>query len=136
MTDRINITEIQAIQSELQTMDAYITAQQNVSSLIDLGGKLASWIAFTGEQQSKAKRVWRKEVTRCYDNYVFSKMAFDMKVTPSMANKYAEGKSGEYEADYEMVERTHRSCVHILDFLRTCISALKQEMQTFNSQTI
>ena len=135
MTDQ-QLSQIKAIQSELETMDVYITSQQNVSALIDLGGKLASWIAFTGEQQSNAKRAWRKEVARCYDNYVFSKMAFGMKVTPSMANKYAEAKSGEYEADYEMVERTHRSCVHILDFLRTCISALKQEMSTFNSQPL
>lgn len=130
----LKLLEIQAIQSELESIDKDISGLQSIIYLIDLGGKLSSWIAFTGEQMSIAKKIWRNETGKAYDNYVFSKAAHGIPITPTMANKYAEAKAGEWEGDYQFVERVNRSATHILDFLRTAISALKAEQAAANYQ--
>lgn len=130
----LKISEVQAIQVALETIDSEISGLQSITYLIELGGKLSSWIAFTGEQLSIAKKIWREETAKAYDNYVFSKAAHGIPITPTMANKYAEAKSGKWEGDYQFIERVNKSATHILDFLRTAISALKAEQAAANYQ--
>lgn len=129
-----NISYIQAIQSELEAINLRINKEQSIDNLIDLGGQISSWIAFSGDMMSNTKRLWRKEIARAYESYVFSKAAQNLVISPSMATKYAEAKSGDWEADYELCERVNRTLTHTLEFLRTVISALKQEKYSSNFQ--
>lgn len=132
MNAELQMSAIEAIQSELESINLEITATQSIANLIDLGGRIAAWMAFSANQMPIAKRIWRKETVRAYDSYVFSKMAQGMVIPPSMANKYAEARAGDHEADYEFVERINRATVHILDLIRTAISALKEEQKITN----
>jgi hypothetical protein len=132
MKQGLLLTEIEAIHSELVSIDSQIKANQSVHDLIDLGGQLTAWLAFTGEQMAIAKSIWRSETAKAYDTFVFSKMAQGMTITPTMANKYAEARSGNHEAEYEFCERVNRSITHTLDFLRTAISALKEEQKAYS----
>lgn len=133
MNSELNLTEVEAIQSQLEAINLEITHTQSIAHLIDLGGKLSAWMAFTGEQMAKAKKKWRSEVARAYDSYVFSRMSQGMSIPPSMANEYAKARAGEHEGNYEFIERVNRSITHILDFLRSCISALKEEQKAFTT---
>jgi hypothetical protein len=136
MNAELQISEIQAIQSELEAINLEITATQSISQLIDLGGKLAAWVALSGDQMAIAKRIWRKETVKAYDSHVFSKMASGMAIHASIANKYASARAGDYEANWDLCDRVNKTCVHILDFLRTVISALKEENKIYNNNTI
>lgn len=133
MNATLQINEVKAIQSELEAVNIEIASTQSIPQLIDLGGKLAAWLAFSGDQMAVAKRAWRKEEARAYDAYIFSRIAQGMSIQASLANKYAAARAGDCEADYELCERVNRSCVHIMDFLRTVISALKEEQKAFQN---
>lgn len=132
MTIDLQLPEMEAIHTELTAINLQITATQSIAALIDLGGQITAWMAFTGEQMAIAKKIWRAETAKAYDSYVFSRMAQGMTIPPSMANKYAESRSGEQEGNYEFCERVNRSLVHCLDFLRSCISALKEEQKAYS----
>ncbi|MCW3466529.1 hypothetical protein [Chitinophaga nivalis] len=132
MNTTLQLTEVEAIYSELTAINLQITSNQSVHSLIDLSGQLAAWLAFTGEQMAICKKIWRAATAKAYDSYVFSKLAHDISISPSMANKYAGAKSGDEEAQYEFCERVNRAIVHTIDLLRTCISALKAEQQAYS----
>lgn len=132
MNATLQISKIQAIQSELESINLEITATQSIALLIDLGGRLSAWLAFSGEQMSIAKRIWRKETVIAYDSHVFSKMAQGMEIQATLANKYAAARAGDHEANWDLCERVNRSCVHVLDFLRSVISALKEENKVYN----
>jgi|SRR5882757_838157 len=127
-----HLYRLRDIQTELENINTVITSTQSIGQLIDLGGVLSSWIAYTGEQMSVAKRIWRNETAKAYDNHIFSKMAQGMQIQATLANRYATAKAGNYEAIWESIERTNRTCVHILDFLRTAISALKEENKAYS----
>lgn len=129
----LRLSELQAIQSELESVNLHITSTQSISALIDLAGKIAAWLAFSGEQMAIAKKIWRSYTAKAYDNYVFNKVARGFTITPSMANKYAEARVGEHESNYEYCERINRAATHTLDILRTCISALKAEQTAYNN---
>ena len=134
MNTILNISEILGIQSTLESINLQITSTQSIAALIDLGGNLNAWMAFSGEQMSISKRIWRAETAKAYDSYIFSRMAHGMTIPPSMANKYAEAKSGDHEANYQLCERVNRSITHTIEFLRTVISALKEEQKVYNYQ--
>lgn len=133
-----HLDKLWSIQAELENINTVISSTQSINHLIDLGGTLSAWMAYTGEQMSVAKRTWRRETAQAYDNHVFSRLAQGMEIQATLANKYAASKAGGYEADYEFVERINRSCVHILDFIRTAISALKEENKAYlqNNNTL
>ncbi len=125
------MSEIHAIQTELEQINEKITSVQSISFMVDLAGQLAAWLAFSGEQMAIAKKKWRAAKVRAYDNYAFSKAASGLKITPSVATDYAQARSGDEESDYEHCERVNKAITHTLDVLRTCISALKAEQFAF-----
>jgi hypothetical protein len=133
MNVQIQISVVEAIQSELEAINLEITSTQSIANLIDLGGRLSAHLAFTGQQMAIAKKVWRKEVSKAYDSFVFSRMSQGLTVPPSMAKDYVQARAGDQEGTYEFIERVHRSCTHIIDFLRSCISALKEEQKVFTA---
>lgn len=129
----ILITEIQAIQSELESINLRISCTQSISQLIDLGGVIAGWMAFTGEQMSHAKAKWRRDtVDACSEGVILMDADGNAIKNPSVINKYIAARVGDSEADYEFIERVNKSCTHCLDFLRTAISALKEEQKVYS----
>lgn len=128
----LNIQEVQAINNYVQSFSAFeeMPIQELHKILFTLGG----FLAFTGEQMSLAKKLQHQEEKKAYDSFIFSKMAQDIKITPTMANKYVDGCCAEFIGDYLLCERTNRAIVHVMDSLRTIISSLKQEMYQLKSQ--
>jgi hypothetical protein len=128
-----DLTGVLAIQSELEAINLKITSTQSIHELIDLGGVLAAWMAFTGEQMARAKATWRLKTAEyvrlgvCLTNVEGEPIN-----SASVINKYIASLGGEEEADYEFIERVNRSCTHCLDFLRSAISALKEEQKQYN----
>lgn len=133
MKTGFQIDTVEIIQQQLTEINTEISSSQSIQAIIDKGVELTAWMAFTGEQMAIAKRIWREHTAKAYDSFVFSKMAQGMNITPTMANKYAEAKAGEYEANYQFCERVNRSISHTIDFLRTVISALKEEQKITNA---
>ncbi len=135
MNVELQISYVEAIQGELEAINLEITSTQSIANLIDLGGRLSAHLAFTGQQMAIAKKIWRKEISKAYDSFVFSRMSQGLTVPPSMAKDYVQAKAGESEGTYEFIERAHRSCSHVLDFLRSCISALKEEQKIYSGNS-
>ncbi|MFB6456539.1 hypothetical protein ACE38W_14795 [Chitinophaga sp. Hz27] len=131
MNSELNLPAVEAIHTELLQMDSLITGLQSITALIDLSGRLSAWLAFTGEQMAAAKREWRASTRKAYESHVFSRVSQSLRISPSMATDYAKAKSGDNEATYEFCERVHRTITHIIDLVRTVISALKEEQKVF-----
>lgn len=129
----VMINEVLAIQSELESINLRISSQQSIHDLIDLGGVIAGWMAFTGEQMANAKAYWRQvSQAACESGVKLKDGAGDYVKTPSIVTKYIQSLTGYAEADYEFIERVNKSCTHTLDFLRSCISALKEEQKAYS----
>lgn len=125
----INFSYVQSIDSELQALDEEAIRSQNISYLMEQGIKIAAWISLTGSEMSKAKKNWNDEKAKTYRDVRASMKAVGDNYGPMLFRDYVGAKCADTEYIYDSIERTHRSCERILDFLRTCISGLKAEIQ-------
>lgn len=57
MNVELQTNQVEAIQSELEAINLEITSTQSISKMIDLGGRLAAHMAFTGQQMAIAKKL-------------------------------------------------------------------------------
>jgi len=126
----IKFTEVQAIDSELQSMSEDAIRTQNITYLMEQGMRIAAWISFTGHELAKAKKLWNDEKAKTYRDVRASMKSQGETYGPMLFKDYVSAKCGDREFVFDSIERTHRSCERILDFLRTCISGLKAEMQS------
>lgn len=128
----IQLSECQAIDTELQSIDQEAIKTQNINYLMELGLKIAGWISFTGNEMAKAKKIWSDKKAKVYQDVRLSMKAIGDDYKPMVFKDYVAAKCAQEEYGYDSIERTHRSCERVLDFIRTCISALKSEL--FSSQ--
>lgn len=123
---QIQPTELQAI---LDTVEGTGFEQvQSISLLIDWGFKLQQWMAFAGSQQAACKRALHDARRQAMVNLVASLKANGAEMAISLQKQYVDDLCAEQNYNYELAQRCNRACVHGLDFIRTCISTLKQEL--------
>lgn len=110
------------------TADGY-TASQSVHWLIDQLGLLVKAMAFINGQMAIAKMVLNEKKRIAYELLVSSKIAEAEYFAPSLAKDYIAARVSEEQYQYDLCERTSRTIVHTVEALRSCISALKEELK-------
>jgi hypothetical protein len=113
--------------------DGY-TAAQSISWLIDQVGMLCKSLAFVNNQMAVAKKILNKAKVRAYNTLVTSSEANREYYSASLAKDYISAKIEQEQYDYDICERCSRTLLHTIEALRTCISALKEEVKTTNYQ--
>jgi len=119
-----------SLQAVLDTIEGTPFSEvQSISLLMDWGFKLQQWMAFAGSQQAEAKKLLHDARRQAMVNLVASLKANGATLAPSLQKDYVNDLCAEENYNYELAERCNRCCVHALDFVRTCISTLKIELQ-------
>jgi len=108
------------------------TDYKSVSSgvqLMEYGFQLQQWMAFSGSQVAECKEAVHKARRQAMVNLVASLKANGASLSPSLQKDYVNDLCGKEIMLYELAGRVNATCTHSLDFIRTCISLLKAEMQ-------
>lgn len=113
--------------------DGY-TSSQSISWLIDQVGLLCKSLAFVNNQMAVAKKILNKRKVAAYNNLIGSTLANNETISPMLAKDYISAKIEQEQYDYDITERCSRTLLHTIEALRTCISALKEEMKTASYQ--
>lgn len=121
-----HVKELEKIQALLggNTVESIST----IDGWLEWGSKLSQWLAYSGQCMSTSKKELLDARARFYESFVFNMKARGLDWIPASAiNKYVEAKCSSEQYKYDLSERVNRSTVHMLDFVRTAISSLKQE---------
>lgn len=102
---------------------------QSIEKLIEYGFQLQQWMAFSGEQMSIAKETLHRTRKQAHINTIASLGSREKKYAPSLVKEYINDCCSKELGNYELAERCNRTCTHCVDLVRTCISALKEEMK-------
>lgn len=117
------------LQAILDTIEGTTFDQvQAISLLMEWGFKLQSWMAFAGGQQAESKKALHDARRKAMVNLIASLQANGATLAASLQREYVNDLCAAENYNYELAERCNRSCVHSLDFIRTCISVLKEEL--------
>jgi hypothetical protein len=131
MIQELQIARVeQAVQFLESSAEGY-THTQSINWLIDQVGTLCQALAFINGQQAVAKKLLNKAKVRAYEKMV-RQYGEQKYFSPSLAKDYVNSLCDDEQYNYDICERATRTIVHTLDTLRTCISALKEEMKTIN----
>lgn len=76
-----------------------------------------------------AKRILNIQKVKAYHNMIASSIANASYFAPSLAKEYVSAQCSKEQYDYDVCERCSRTITHTLEALRTCISALKEELK-------
>lgn len=106
---------------------------QSISALMELGSRLANHIAFTGSEVAKAKKALLLAKKQAYFKAMEDLKNKGKEVAPSLVKDFVQTMCAEQEERYLLCDRMNATATHTLDFVRTCLSCLKAEMQTINS---
>lgn len=77
------------------------------------------------EMMALKKRALNDARAKAYQNFHFSSLAQKKTVSPALAKDYIHSKCSQEQLEYDLYERCSRTIVHLIDGLRTSISALK-----------
>ena len=113
--------------------DGY-TATQSIAWLIDQVGLLCKSLAFVNNQMAVAKKILNKRKVAAYNNLIGSALANNETISPMLAKDYISAKIEQEQYDYDICERCSRTLLHTIEALRTCVSALKEELKTTSYQ--
>lgn len=105
------------------------TGTQSISWYIDHIGVLCKSMAFANGQMSEAKKELNLIKVKSYETLVTSSVANANYFAPSLAKDYISAKCVEAQYDYDLAERLSRTLVHTIEAIRSCMSALKEEMK-------
>jgi hypothetical protein len=125
----LNIKRVEDCAEWLELAAEGYTATQSVHWLIDQLGQLVKAMAFINGQMALAKMVLNEKKRRAYELLVSSTVAQQTYFAPSLAKDYIASKVSEEQYNYDLCERTSRTIVHTVEALRSCISALKEELK-------
>lgn len=106
---------------------------QSPSALIELGAELAQIIAYTGGEVARLKKAYQVAKMEAYKSAMGKLKAEGKDVAPSLVKDYVNTMVSEQEYRYILAERLNASATHTLDFCRSCLSMLKQEMATIQN---
>lgn len=134
MQAELQIKRVEDCMVWLESSAEGYTASQSISWLIDQVGILCQSLAFVNNQMAVAKKVLNKKKVHVYNNLLCSSMANNEFFSPSVIKDYVSAKIEQEQYDYDVCERCSRTLLHTIEALRTCISALKEEMKTTSYQ--
>lgn len=130
MKQQLQIKRVEDCSEWLQSSAEDYTSHQSIGWLIDQMGQLCKSLAFVNNQMAISKRILNEKKVSAYNSLAGSSVANQEYFAPSLAKDYIQGKVAEEQYNYDICERTSRTLFHTIDALRTCISALKAELQT------
>lgn len=132
MKAQLNIKRVEDCMEWLEIQAEDYTATQSISWLIDHAGVLCKSLAFVNNQMAVAKELLSEKKVKAYERLVCSSVANSEYFAPSLAKDYIAAQCSKEQYDFDICERASRTITHILDILRTCISALKVELHYTN----
>lgn len=121
------------LQIEKELIEASPENIQSISALMELGGRIATYIAFTGSEVAKAKRELLNAKKTAYFKTMEQLKKEGKDVAPSLVKDYVGTMVSNEEERYLLCDRMNAACTHQLTFINVCISALKTEMATISS---
>jgi hypothetical protein len=134
MKAELQIKRVEDAMVWLETSAQDYTASQSIPWLIDQVGMLCNTMAFVNNQMAVAKKELNKKKVSEYNTLAISSKANEEYYSPSLAKDYIAAKCAEEQYYFDICERTSRTVTHTLEALRTCISALKEEVKVQNYQ--
>lgn len=118
------------LQNEFDSTDEF--KSQNLQSLIDRMNLLCNALPFVNSQMAIGKKELNKAKVQAYLNLIGSSHANEKYFAPSLAKDYVAAQCSEEQYVYDNAERCSRTITHLIDALRTCISALKEETRALS----
>jgi hypothetical protein len=134
MQVKLQIAKVESCMEWLETSAEGYTASQSIPWLIDQVGMLCNTMAFLNNQMAVAKKELNKKKVSMYNTMILSSEANRQYFSPSLAKDYIAAKCEEEQYNFDVCERASRTVTHTLEALRTCISALKEEVKVQNYQ--
>lgn len=134
MQAELQIKRVEDCMEWLESAAEGYTATQSIAWLIDQVGMLCKSLAFVNNQMAVAKKILNKRKVNSYNNLICSSLANNEFFSPSIVKDYISAKIEQEQYDYDICERCSRTLLHTIEALRTCISALKEEMKTTSYQ--
>ncbi len=135
MKAELQIARVEDCNEWLELSAKDYTASQSISWLIDQVGLLCNSMAFVNNQMAVAKRSLNIAKVKAYHDMIASSIANETYFAPSLAKEYTAAKCHDEQYNYDLCERCSRTITHTLEALRTCISALKEEIKVSQYQT-
>jgi|APCry1669191515_1035360.scaffolds.fasta_scaffold113681_1 hypothetical protein len=123
--------ELERIEKAFQWLETEFQAtgeMQSVDSLIHKLDLLCNALPFVNSQMAVTKRLLNEAKVRAYNKLTMSSHAQQKYYAPSLAKDYVAAQCSDEQYAYDMCERCSRTIVHVIDAMRTAISALKTEM--------
>lgn len=119
---------MQWLQNEFDNTDEFKV--QNINVLIDRLNLLCNALPFINNQMAVAKKKLNEAKVKAYYTLITSQAANEKYYAPSLAKDFVNAQCSDEQYAYDLAERASRTIIHLLDALRTCISALKEENVT------
>ena len=113
------------LQNEFSNTEEFKT--QSVNDLIDKMNLLCNALPFVNNQMALAKKLWNEAKVKAYYDLITSSSANEKYFAPSLAKDFVNAKCSNEQYAFDVAERCSRTIVHLIDALRSCISALKEE---------
>lgn len=107
-------------------LEAHYTAD-NPQAVLDRANALESYMALSGKLLADAKYRYNEVLHGVFIQAV--KDGNSTRMQTSTLNKYIESLCKDYKYLVDWLDRINSSCVHQLDFSRTVLSKLKEEMR-------
>jgi len=128
MKAKLQISEVENISEWLQLVGEQYIASQSISWLRDHIGELCSKLAFVNNQMA----ISRFELNTEKKDALQLVISMHTHLSPSLVKEYSATRCAEQQYQFDLCERTSRTITHTIEALRTCISALKEEIKTSN----
>jgi hypothetical protein len=128
----INIKRIEDCFLWLEKEFEHSDEVQSIDVLIDKSNQLCGVLPWINQQMATAKKELNEAKVKAYHKLKTSSEANKEYYAPSLAKDYVNAQCSNENFAFDLAERCSRCIVHILDTLRTNISALKTERETSN----
>lgn len=123
------MTHTEQLQTILDTIEGMAFDQvQSPALLMEWGFKLKQWMSYSGSRQAVFKQELHKARRMAMIKLIASLEANGAEMAISLQKQYVDDLCDVENYNYTLAERCNRTCVHALDFVRTCISMLKTEL--------
>lgn len=129
----LNIERVEGCLAWLEEMSDDVHVQ-SIAWYIEQINMLCKSLAFINGQMAVAAELLNERKTKAYETLVASSVAQEQYYAPSLAKDYIASKCATVQYQFDICERASRSIVHILDSMRSCLSALKEETKTLSYQ--
>lgn len=124
-----NIMPVETIASTCSEIQAFIEAHYNAdnpNAVVERANGLESYMALSGKMLADAKYWYNDLLSSVFIEAI--KEGNKAKMGTSTLNKYVDSICKDYQYVVDWTDRINRTCTHQLEFSRTIISKLKQEM--------